>query len=101
MEITIEWTEQSKQQLRDIFVYYMTEAGLAVADQIVDRIVKRVEILLKNPQSEPVEPLLSEYQGDYRYLVEGNYKIIYLLSNNHISVLAIFDCRQNPQKLSV
>jgi plasmid stabilization system protein ParE len=76
MEITAEWTDQSKQQLREIFDYYATEAGLEVAPRIIDCILKRVEILLNNSQAGPVEPLLAEYHRKYRYLVGDNYKII-------------------------
>lgn len=72
-----------------------------MATRIIDYILKRVEILMNNPQAGPVEPLLAEYQGDYRYLVEGNYKIVYLLNKSHVAILAVFDCRQNPEKMRI
>ena len=36
----------------------------------------------------------------YRSLVEGYYKIIYTMRNDHtIQVVLLWDCRQNPDKL--
>lgn len=37
--------------------------------------------------------------GNDCYLVSGNYKIIYLIDENLITIATIFDCRQNPVKL--
>ena len=34
-----------------------------------------------------------------RYLVEGNYKIIYWHDGTLIKIASVFDCRQNPSKL--
>jgi hypothetical protein len=38
---------------------------------------------------------------EYRYLVEGNYKIIYSLDDKVLYVEAVVDTRQNPTKLKV
>jgi len=99
MEITIEWTNQAENQLKDVFDFYMQEAGLKMAKRIIAKIIKRVEILYKNPFSGPMEDLLSGYPQDFRYLVESNYKIIYWLNGNKINIVMVFDCRQNPVKL--
>lgn len=39
----------------------------------------------------------------YRYLVEGNYKIVYKVYNEEKEILisTVFDTRQNPTKLKV
>jgi toxin ParE1/3/4 len=46
-----------------------------------------------------IEENLIELKQQHRYLVEGNYKIIYRLINNDIYITDIFDCRQNPEKM--
>lgn len=48
----------------------------------------------------PKEELLSDYPVDYRYLVESNYKIIYWKKENLITIASVFDCRQNPEKIT-
>jgi hypothetical protein len=46
------------------------------------------------------EELLLDHPKGFRYLVEGNYKILYWISENEINIASIFDCRQNPVKIS-
>jgi len=43
--------------------------------------------------------LLKRETDIYRYLVEGNYKIIYRIKDESIVVDSVFDCRQNPVKM--
>lgn len=52
------------------------------------------------PEMGPKEPLLEQYNRNYRYvLVQRRYKLIYLYENETCSVLMVWDCRQNPQAL--
>ncbi|NHB68940.1 type II toxin-antitoxin system RelE/ParE family toxin [Perlabentimonas gracilis] len=101
MEVKIEWSELSTKQLNYIFDYYSIKASPSIAKNIVNKIVDRVEILLKNPVSGPKEELLSEMSEDFRYLVESNYKIIYWQENETITIASVFDCRQNPEKMKI
>jgi toxin ParE1/3/4 len=45
------------------------------------------------------EDFLFDYKADFRYLVEGNYKIIYWINGEVIRISSVFDTRQNPEKL--
>ena len=88
-----------KQFLNDIYNYYSLKASPRIAKKIVNKIVARVEVLLKNPLTGPKEELLNEMPEDIRYLVENNYKIIYWQENEIITIASVFDCRQNPEKM--
>lgn len=99
MEVKIEWSELAEKQLKDIFDYFLMRANIKVATKIIDKITERVDVLYYNSFSGQKEELLSEYPADYRYLVEGNYKIIYWIGPNIITVASVFDCRQNPKKM--
>ncbi len=99
MEIKIVWSEVSEQQLKDIFDYYSVEANSRIARKIINKIINRVSILETAPQSGTKEDLLSSHTEDFRYLIEGNYKIIYWQNNKLITIAAVFDCRQNPEKI--
>jgi addiction module RelE/StbE family toxin len=99
MEVKIEWSELAEKQLKDIFDYFSMRANSRVATKIIDKITERVDVLYHNPFSGQKEELLAEYPDDYRYLVEGYYKIIYWVGSNIITVASVFDCRQNPEKM--
>ncbi len=47
------------------------------------------------PLSGSEEPLMA----DHRYLVEGNYKIIYRVETKTVFIVRVFDARQAPEKL--
>ena len=100
MELKVFWTETALNQLRDIFDYYKVKADHQVARNIVRKIVNRTIQLERNPRSGQKEPLLETRKFEYRYLVEGNYKIIYWIEDNYVKVATVFDSRQNPEKLA-
>jgi len=99
MELRVFWTDTARFQLEDIFNYYKDKASIRAARKLVRQIIERTIQLEKNPESGPKEPLLSNRNFEYRYLVEGNYNIIYWKLDNYIKIAAVFDCRQNPEKM--
>lgn len=101
MEVEIEWSELSTKQLNHIFEYYSLKASPRVAEKIVTKIINRVEILIKNPLSGPKEELLTNMPEDFRYLVESNFKIIYWIENDKITIASVFDCRRNPENMKI
>jgi toxin ParE1/3/4 len=99
MELRVFWTETARLQLEDIFDFYSSRAGLLTAKKIVKQIIDRTIQLENSPHSGTKEPMLSERKFEYRYLVQGNYKIIYRIEGNYIMIAVVFDTRQNPEKL--
>ena len=101
MEIKkIFWTDTAINQLEDIFDYYKEKASLKSSKNLIKKLIDRTIQLENNPLSGQIEPLLQDRKFEYRYLVEGNYKIIYWIEENYIKIAGIFDCRQNPTKMN-
>ena len=96
MELRTFWTDTARYQLEDIFDYYKNKANIRIARKLVKRIIERTIQLEQNPNSGAKEPLLSNRKFEYRYLVEGNYKIVYWKEDNYLKIAAVFDSRQNP-----
>lgn len=42
MEKTIAWSELSEQQVKKIFDYYSSEAGIKIVERLISKIIKRV-----------------------------------------------------------
>ncbi|HWY10257.1 MAG TPA: type II toxin-antitoxin system RelE/ParE family toxin [Bacteroidia bacterium] len=93
------WTNFAISELKSIYLYYRMVAGNSVADKIRKSVFTATKHLLKYPLSGTIEENLIELNQEHRYLVEGNYKIIYRVINNDIYITDVFDCRQNPQKI--
>ena len=99
MEIIIVWSANAENQLKDIYDYYSEVSGERVAKRLMNQLIERTVILEKNPKSGQKEELLKDYKEEFRYLVEGNYKILYWIEKNIITISSVFDCRQNPEKI--
>lgn len=99
MEIRVFWTETALNNLEDIFEYYKYKESTKVAGDIVKRIVKATIRLQKAPKMGKKEDLLKGRNNEYRFIVEGKYKIIYWIEDKYIKIATVFDIRQNPEKI--
>lgn len=83
-----------------IYNYYSTTASEKIARKICLKIIAALEQIEKHPKSGAAEQQLSFLNKNYRRVISGNYKIIYRVSEKEIFVVTVFDCRQDPEKLS-
>lgn len=54
----------------------------------------------KNPLAGQIESTLEQIGEGHRYIIEGNYKIIYKKVREGILITDVFDTRQDPKKIS-
>lgn len=99
MEIVVVWSDSAIEELRSIYDYLYFQASKRVADKISNAIVDKSLLLEETPRAGQKEELLTHLNKEIRYLIEGNYKIVYWIDENIVSIATVFDCRQNPQKL--
>lgn len=99
MEIVVIWSDTAIEELRDIYDYYYYRASKRIADNLVNAIVDKTLLLELTPRSGKKEVLLAHLQKEIRYLINGNYKIVYWIEENIVTIATVFDCRQNPEKL--
>ncbi|WP_336731744.1 type II toxin-antitoxin system RelE/ParE family toxin [Chryseobacterium sp. VD8] len=90
------WTEFAIENLKIIFDYYASKANKNVAHKIRKQIFKSTKQLIQNPQSGQLELHLEKLNQQHRYILSGNYKIIYKLDHEYIIIHDVFDARQNP-----
>lgn len=94
------WSDFSSDILVGIFIYHKENAGSAIAKRIKTNIFKATKQLIKHPFSGQIEESLKHLGEEHRYLVEGNYKIVYKQVNEGILITDIFDTRQDPIKIN-
>lgn len=101
MDFEIIWSRFSESQLDEIFDYYLNVAGLKIATKIITEIIISTDILRSEPELGQIDLMLEDKIIRYRYLVQGNHKIIYSVDkeNNFIKIADVFDTRQNPTKI--
>lgn len=93
------WSEFAIEMLMEIHNYYKVKANPAIARKIKTEILNAARQLKGNPDSGQIELTLEKLKEGHRYLVRGNYKIVYKVVPEGLLVTDVFDTRQDPVKL--
>ena len=93
------WTQFAVSSLQSIYNYYQTNVSHSIAEKICSSILNGSRQLQKYPYSGSTEPFLMELGENHRYILRGNYKIIYRISNSKVYITDVFDTRQDPGNL--
>ncbi len=93
------WTKFALNSLSDIYKYYQENVSLTIAQNIKDSVLSSSRQLEKQFHSGQIEELLIDLDEGHRYILRGNYKIIYKIYNHKIYITDVFDTRQNPEKI--
>ena len=96
----IVWSEFSQIALKEIFNYYKKFAEKSIANKIKNQILLSTKHLEDNPEMGQKEFLLDDLNENHCYILTGNYKVIYKITENHILITDVFDTRQNPVKMN-
>jgi toxin ParE1/3/4 len=96
----ISWTEKALLDLDEIFHFYQLSANSDVAQTILNKIIDKADILISYPEIGTIEIFEPPHQFEYRFVVEGNHKLIYRVSEKEqlIFIVRVFDTRRNPKK---
>ena len=90
--MNIVWTEHALQCLTEIEDYIALDDP-ATAVIFVDRLIRRTDILIDQPKSGRVVP---EVPGrELRELIEGNYRLVYLINQSTIEMLTVFEAHKS------
>jgi addiction module RelE/StbE family toxin len=92
------WTNPAKKDLRRIFNYFKKKVSINLAQKIINSIFTNTSIL-KTQNTGTKEQLLTHFEQEHRFIIDGNYKIIYIVQDNTVYITHVFDTRQNPTKL--
>ena len=94
------WTDFASTTLKDIFHYHKEVAGKNIAQEVKNKIFNSTKQLIKYPTSGQIEDSLKQLEEGHRYLIVGDYKVIYKGVEEGILITDIFDTRQDPLKIN-
>jgi len=95
----LRWTAPAKKQLDHIYRFY-GQRNVNVAESIFNDIIDESEQLINFPQMAAIEPGLADFEEIYRSLIVRRFfKVVYRTTVDTIYIVAVFDCRQDSQKL--
>jgi plasmid stabilization system protein ParE len=91
-------TESAREKLKNLKLFYKKEPSRA--ETIISKIREGYNTLRRFPKAGAIETYLENDRIIYRSLVvDKNYKLIYYIEANVVTIIAIWDCRQDPVKL--
>jgi len=90
------WSDFASETLSEIYQYYKEKASLTIAQKVKAEIFTATRQLKKHPSLGQIEINLEELNEGHRYLVKGNYKIIYKEIPEGMLITDVFDTRQDP-----
>jgi toxin ParE1/3/4 len=89
------WTEFAKGNVKEIYSYIALDSENR-AKSVIQKILYSVTNLEEFPLIGSIESNLALIKKDYRFIISGNYKIIYKLNENSIYIMTVFDSRRDP-----
>ena len=91
----IYWSKEALHRLQDI-ENYISKDNPIVAIDFIDKLITLAESLVDNPEIGRVVPELSI--SNIKEILYKNYRIVYLLKENTIDILTIFEGHQLLKK---
>lgn len=95
----VRFTDQAKDCLKNIFENYKDKGASKYSRTIRGKIIRKSLQLKEFPSLGRIEENLEKMELGHRFLVEGDYKIIYIVIGSDIFITDIFDTRQDPNKM--
>ena len=98
--VKLDWTPFALKSLDQIKDYIEQEThSETIAIKYINKLIDRAGQLQSFPDSGSEEQLLKHLKQNSRYLVEGNYKIIYQYRDNYVIITDVFHTKQYPVKI--
>ena len=94
------WSDFASKTLKEIFQYHKKVAGKNIAQKLKSRVFNSTKLLIKHPDSGQIEKSLKQLGESHRYIVTGNYKVVYKKVKEGILITDVFDTRQDPVKIN-
>lgn len=92
-------TTPAKNNLKQLITFYKLYIPEEKATDILNSILEKAASLTTFPSRGCLEENLKDTSFEYRYLLQGNCKIIYRIENDTVYITDFFDIRQDPSKL--
>jgi len=84
----LQWTENAQRDLLAIR-RYISQNSPSAAKEWINRLKKKARNTIHSPYSGRMVPEFS--REDLREVIEGNYRIVYLVDKDNLSILTIFE----------
>ena len=98
----VEWTDMALAQLGDVVEYVADNFGMRTAQKVYDKIDKKVQDLLKQPESGRYDGVKLSMKYPLRHLTIAPNILYYFVNeeNDKLVVLTVVHSRQSPRTIN-
>lgn len=96
MSHTLIWTEEARQDAREIILWISSKFGRRTATEAYERFSENTELL----QFMPYRGIVYEHNSNYRVIHLRRSSIYYRIKNETIIITAVFDNRRSDKKIA-
>jgi len=94
------FTEDAEDHLEAAYNFREETTSQRSAAELYNNLIDGIQILIDQPHLGRIEPLLEDAAISYRSLILlRDFKVIYHIDDQIIVVAAVYNCRQEPEKL--
>ncbi|MCC5929986.1 MAG: type II toxin-antitoxin system RelE/ParE family toxin [Cyclobacteriaceae bacterium] len=95
------YTDQSLVSLREVIDFLLKDLGIPIekVSEIKTQLLDKADSLALNPYKGQKEEYLEHLGYEHRRLIEGHFKIIYIIEKDTIFITDFFDARQDPEQM--
>jgi plasmid stabilization system protein ParE len=92
------WTEYALAQRKEISSYIQRKFGARRKERFLHDVREATTMVKKFPNIGTIDPLFADRNGTYRSIIIGGLsKMVYRIEGDNILIVAMWDCRQEPQ----
>ena len=94
------FTEDAEGHLEAAYNFRKETTSQRSAAELFNNLIDGIQILAEQPHLGRMEPLLEDAAISYRSLILlRDFKVIYHIDGQTIVIAAVYNCRQDPEKL--
>src|SRR5690349_16753921 len=96
-EIPVIWTETTKKQLEQIYLYIAEASSINQADNVFEKLINSTSQLPEHPLKNPPDKYKIDNEGIYRAYEVFHFRISYKITEEAIYIVRIRSTHQNPE----
>lgn len=100
--MNIHWKDGALDDFKQIAFWYYNDRSRKAGEKFISNVLHCIDLLEQNPLIGHIEEFPKQKLSGYRsFVIHPYYKIVYTvdLKNNILTICALWDCRQNNEKL--
>lgn len=91
----LEFSDRSLKEIRNTVDYLKVKWSERISDNFLKELKRNIDLIQINPELFPI----SEFEGLRKCVVSKQTAVFFIIKNNTIYIVSVFDTRQNPNKI--